>query len=451
MVVSLLVVAGLHGAGADAAGGRAALPGAGAQEGRLVHRQRAARRWALTLLALIALVVSMPLWLIPPLVLILPPLIWGWLTYRVMSFDALAEHAEPRSATTLLRTHRLPLLGIGVLCGYLGAAPSIVWASGLLFAAGFFVLVPIAIWIYTLVFAFSALWFAHYCLDALAQLRAQRAARPCRRPPPAMRALEADSGRRDPMGSSMTRSFGLIVVGDEILSGKRLDKHMPKVIELLPRAACSSTGPSTSATSRRASPRRSRAPSPRATSCSRPAASAPRPTTTRASARPRRSGVPLALHPEAEVLIRERMQDTAAEQGIPYEPDRPDNVHRLNMGVFPQGATIIRNPYNKIPGFSVGDVHFVPGFPVMAWPMIESVLDDRYADLFARGRERREIGDRLRCDGGHAHAADGGRRDARIRASRCSACRASTTPSTAATSNWASRAMPTGSTRPTRS
>jgi len=76
----------------------------------------------------------------------------------------------------LLRAHRLPLLCIGVLCGYLGAAPSIVWASGLLFAAAFFVLVPLAIWIYTLVFAFSALWFAHYCLDALAQLRAQREA-----------------------------------------------------------------------------------------------------------------------------------------------------------------------------------------------------------------------------------------------------------------------------------
>ena len=129
-----------------------------------------------TVLALIALVVSMPLWLIPPLVLILPPLIWGWLTYRVMSFDALAEHASPEERAALLRAHRLPLLCIGVLCGYLGAAPSIVWASGLLFAAAFFVLVPIAIWIYTLVFAFSALWFAHYCLDALTQLRAQRAA-----------------------------------------------------------------------------------------------------------------------------------------------------------------------------------------------------------------------------------------------------------------------------------
>ena len=133
------------------------------------------RSLGVTLLALIALVVSMPLWLIPPLVLILPPLIWGWLTYRVMSFDALADHASPEERAALLRAHRLPLLCIGVLCGYLGAAPSLVWASGRLFAAAFFVLVPIAIWIYTLVFAFSALWFAHYCLEALGQLRAQRA------------------------------------------------------------------------------------------------------------------------------------------------------------------------------------------------------------------------------------------------------------------------------------
>jgi molybdopterin-biosynthesis enzyme MoeA-like protein len=92
-------------------------------------------------------------------------------------------------------------------------------------------------------------------------------------------------------------------------------------------------------------------------------------------------GVPLALHAEAKALILERIRDTATEQGAPFEPERPDNVHRLNMGVFPQGARIIPNPYNKIAGFSCGDVHFVPGFPVMAWPMIEWVLDHRYAHL----------------------------------------------------------------------
>ena len=92
-------------------------------------------------------------------------------------------------------------------------------------------------------------------------------------------------------------------------------------------------------------------------------------------------GRPLALHPQARELILERVRDVAAEQGVAYVPERPDNLHRLNMGVFPEGAQIISNPYNKIPGFSVGDVHFVPGFPVMAHPMIESILDARYASL----------------------------------------------------------------------
>lgn len=133
--------------------------------------------WSLmsALLALVALVVSVPLWLIPPLILILPPLIWGWLTYRVMAFDALAEHASREERSEIFRRHRLPLLGIGVFCGYLGAAPSLIWASGALLAAAFVILVPLAIWIYTLVFALSSLWFAHYCLAALQALRAERA------------------------------------------------------------------------------------------------------------------------------------------------------------------------------------------------------------------------------------------------------------------------------------
>lgn len=130
------------------------------------------------LLALVAMVASVPLWLIPPLIMVLPPLIWGWLTYRVMAFDALAAHASREERREIFRRHRMRLLGIGVLTGYLGAAPSVVWASGALFAAAFVILVPVAIWIYTLVFAFSSLWFAHYCLAALEQLRAERAAQP---------------------------------------------------------------------------------------------------------------------------------------------------------------------------------------------------------------------------------------------------------------------------------
>src|SRR6478735_5176005 len=154
-----------------------------------------ARSVGLTVLALLALVVSMPLWLIPPLVLILPPLIWGWLTYRVMSFDALSEHASPEERREVFRRHRPWLLGIGVLTGYLGAAPSIVWASGALFAAAFVILVPLAIWIYTLVFAFSSLWFAHYCLAALERIRAEPppvAPRPTQAPAPL--ALADDAG-----------------------------------------------------------------------------------------------------------------------------------------------------------------------------------------------------------------------------------------------------------------
>lgn len=148
--------------------------------------------WSLgsTALALVALVLSLPLWLIPPLVLVLPPLIWGWLTYRVMTFDALAEHASADERRAVLRRHRWPLLAIGIVSGYLGAAPSVLWASGALFAAAFVLLVPLAIWIYTLVFAFSSLWFGHYCLAALAQLRAsQEPAPPAGRPVPAPVAL----------------------------------------------------------------------------------------------------------------------------------------------------------------------------------------------------------------------------------------------------------------------
>jgi hypothetical protein len=132
--------------------------------------------WSLvsTIVALLALVVSMPLWLIPPLVLILPPLIWGWLTYRVFAFDALAQHASSAERKTLIREHRGTLLLMGVLSGYLGAAPSLLWASGAMLVALAPLLVPVAIWIYTLVFAFASLWFAHFTLAALQRLRASQ-------------------------------------------------------------------------------------------------------------------------------------------------------------------------------------------------------------------------------------------------------------------------------------
>ena len=148
--------------------------------------------WSLgsTLLAVLALVVSLPLWLIPPLVLILPPLIWGWLTYRVFAFDALALHASAPERKHILRQHRTSLLVMGVLSGYLGAAPSLLWASGALFIALAPLLVPIAIWIYTLVFAFASLWFAHFALSALQSLRATE---PVTMPPSATDVIESEA------------------------------------------------------------------------------------------------------------------------------------------------------------------------------------------------------------------------------------------------------------------
>jgi hypothetical protein len=129
--------------------------------------------WSLgsTLLALLALLASVPLWLVPPLVLVLPPVIWGWLSYRVFAFDALAEHASASERQQLLQRHRTVLLVMGVLSGYLGAAPSLLWASGAMFIALAPLLVPLAIWLYALVFAFSSLWFVHFLLEALQALR----------------------------------------------------------------------------------------------------------------------------------------------------------------------------------------------------------------------------------------------------------------------------------------
>ena len=122
-------------------------------------------------LALGALVLTLPLWWLPPLAVMLPALIWGWLTYRVMTYDVLSEHASRIERIELMRRHRFQLLAMGVVTGMMGAAPSLVWASGALFVAAFVVLIPTAVWIYTLVFVFSALWFGHFLLNALAQLR----------------------------------------------------------------------------------------------------------------------------------------------------------------------------------------------------------------------------------------------------------------------------------------
>ena len=175
--------------------------------------------------------------------------------------------------------------------------------------------------------------------------------------------------------------IGLIIVGDEILSGKRQDKHLAKVIELLGQRGMALAWARYLGDDRQqitAALRDAFASGDIVFSCGGIGATPDDHTRQSAAAA---LGRPLVLHPEAEALIRERMREMAAEQGQPYLPDRPDNQHRLNMGTFPQGASIIANPYNKIPGFSVGEVHFVPGFPVMAHPMIAALLDGRYRAL----------------------------------------------------------------------
>lgn len=132
--------------------------------------------WSLlsTLIAIFLLLVSIPLWFVPPLIMILPPLIWGWLTYRVMSFDALSSYASMQERKAIMKEHRGALLFIGVVAGYLGALPSLIWALGAMAAVFAVVLLPIALWLYTLIFAFSSLWFIHYCLAALEQHRAAK-------------------------------------------------------------------------------------------------------------------------------------------------------------------------------------------------------------------------------------------------------------------------------------
>ena len=219
-----------------------------------------------------------------------------------------------------------------------------------------------------------------------------------------------------PLRPEAPGAFGLIVIGDEILSGKREDKHLPKVIELLgARGLALGWAEYVGDSPARITAALKRAFDSGDVVFSTGGIGATPDDHTRQCAA-RALGVDLALHPQAAELILERMQDIAREQGKPFEPDRADNAHRLNMGVFPVGAQIIPNPYNKIAGFSCypqppdmsaagppqgakapsggsephdvgerGGIHFVPGFPVMAWPMIEWVLDTLYPHRFATG------------------------------------------------------------------
>jgi len=173
----------------------------------------------------------------------------------------------------------------------------------------------------------------------------------------------------------------LIAIGDEILSGRRQDQHFPKLIELLAERGLQLASAEFIGDGRAqiaAVLTRSFATEDVVFCCGGIGAT-PDDQTRQAAAEA--LGAPLALHPEAERLISARCAELAAKGQGSADMRLPENQQRLQMGVFPQGAEIVPNPYNKIPGFFIRNHTFMPGFPVMAWPMMAWTLDTRYRHL----------------------------------------------------------------------
>jgi len=177
-------------------------------------------------------------------------------------------------------------------------------------------------------------------------------------------------------------AFGLIIIGDEILSGKRADKHFSKVVELLSARGLQLEWAEFIGDD----PARITATLQRTMSgndivfcCGGIGATPDDHTRQCASAA---LGVGLELHPEAKRLIQQRITQTLQESGKPVDLNTPDHLHRLKMGEFPVGSDIIPNSFNLIPGFYRSRHYFVPGFPVMAEPMITWVLDTHFSHLF---------------------------------------------------------------------
>jgi hypothetical protein len=141
----------------------------------------------LILLTLPLFVLLAPLLLIPPLFALISPLfaliptlLWGWLTYRVMTYDALALHASRAERIALMRRHRVPLLAIGIASGLMGTLPTLLWAWSLWLVVLFPVIAAVTIWMYAFILVFSALWFGHYCLEALQAMREEEGLQPSR-------------------------------------------------------------------------------------------------------------------------------------------------------------------------------------------------------------------------------------------------------------------------------
>ena len=179
-------------------------------------------------------------------------------------------------------------------------------------------------------------------------------------------------------------AIGLIIIGDEILSGKRIDQHFPKVVQLLAARGLQLGWAEFLGDDRAritATLKRTFASGDIVFSCGGIGATPDDHTRQAAAAA---LGLPLVLHEQGKALIQQRILQLAQETGEQADLAAPENLQRLRMAEFPAGAAIIPNPYNGVAGFACGTHYFVPGFPVMAWPMIEWVLDTHYADLFNR-------------------------------------------------------------------
>ena len=180
----------------------------------------------------------------------------------------------------------------------------------------------------------------------------------------------------------MNRRFRLIVVGDEILSGKRQDKHLSKLIELLSERGLIMSGAEYVGDEPdviTATLERSFAAGDVVFSTGG-IGSTPDDHTRQCAAKA--LNLSLVLHPEAQRLITGRILTMAEGDPIKSDLSTADNQQRMKMGEFPVGSAIIPNPYNQIPGFSIKEHYFLPGFPVMAAPMMAWVLDTYYKDLF---------------------------------------------------------------------
>lgn len=162
--------------------------------------------------------------------------------------------------------------------------------------------------------------------------------------------------------------IGLTIIGTELLTGKRRDAHLDHAITALARrglepAWCHYVGDQ---------PERLRAELRASLAgedivfCFGGIGATPDDHTRRCAAEA--AGVALVPHPEAVAMIEARFGAGA----------RP---LRVRMAELPAGCRLIPNPVNQVPGFSVAEHHFVPGFPEMAWPMMDWVLDRRYPHL----------------------------------------------------------------------